>query len=67
MELHWFDIGLFLEQNSVVWRFPIETISQSEGGFERVYQSSVVLPNWRFSIAAGDSWKTTMTLKIQTF
>ena len=25
------------------WRFPIETVSNSEGGFERVYQSSVVL------------------------
>ncbi len=25
-----------------LWRFPIETVSLSEGGFERVYQSSVV-------------------------
>ncbi|HUI29581.1 MAG TPA: alpha-amylase/4-alpha-glucanotransferase domain-containing protein, partial [Candidatus Acidoferrales bacterium] len=25
-----------------LWRFPIETVSLSESGFERVYQSSVV-------------------------
>ena len=26
------------------WRFPVETVSLSESGFERVYQSSVVIP-----------------------
>jgi len=27
-----------------VWRFPIETVSMSEGGFERTYQGSVIAP-----------------------
>jgi 4-alpha-glucanotransferase len=30
------------------WRFPLETASQSEGGFERTYQGSVIAPVWRF-------------------
>ncbi|MGE5706695.1 MAG: alpha-amylase/4-alpha-glucanotransferase domain-containing protein [Bacteroidota bacterium] len=42
--LHW-------SEPATVWRFPIETISQSEAGFEKVYQSSVVMPNWKFELA----------------
>lgn len=36
-----------------VFRFPIETVSQSEGGQERVYQTSVVLPCWAIDCAPG--------------
>jgi hypothetical protein len=31
-----------VDKPSVLWRFPIETVSLSESGFERVYQSSVI-------------------------
>ncbi|ODT98336.1 MAG: hypothetical protein ABS79_06055 [Planctomycetes bacterium SCN 63-9] len=34
-----------------LWCFPIQTVSQSEGGFERVYQSSAIFPHWH---ARGD-------------
>ncbi|NOX88926.1 MAG: DUF1926 domain-containing protein [Calditrichaeota bacterium] len=37
------DVNLFSEQADAVWRLPVETISLSESGFERVYQSSAVL------------------------
>ena len=33
-----------------IWRFPVETISMSEAGFERVYQNSVLLPNWKIRL-----------------
>jgi len=46
------------------WRFPIETISQSEGGFERVYQSSVVFPNWKLELQAGEEWRNQLVMKI---
>ena len=36
-----------------VWRFPIETVSSSEGGFERTYQGSVVLPRFALRLIAG--------------
>ena len=32
---------------SPLWRFPLETASQSEGGFERTYQGSVLVPIFR--------------------
>ncbi len=50
------DYQLRWEKPATVWRFPIETISQSEAGFERVYQSSVVMPHWRLELPAGGSW-----------
>jgi alpha-amylase len=31
------------------WIAPIETVSESEAGFERVYQGSQILARWRLS------------------
>lgn len=31
------------------WVYPIYTVSQSEGGFEKVYQGSAILPHWPVS------------------
>jgi 4-alpha-glucanotransferase len=38
---------------TTTWRFPLETASQSEGGFERTYQASIVVPLWR-EVLVGD-------------
>jgi len=51
------DIQMIFDKPADIWRFPIETISQSEGGFERVYQSSVLLPHWKVNIPAGGEWE----------
>lgn len=51
------EIRFRLNKEATLWRFPIETVSQSEGGFERIYQSSVLLPNFRFSLSPGEVWK----------
>ena len=47
-----------------IWRFPIETISMSEAGFERVYQCSIVMPNWKFQLQPGQKWQATIKQKI---
>jgi alpha-amylase len=44
-----FRVTLYFESGGAparptVWRFPIETVSMSEGGFERIYQGSVIAP-----------------------
>jgi len=44
------EVVFSLRQPATLWRFPIETVSLSEGGFERIYQSSVVLPHWRLRL-----------------
>lgn len=37
------------------WRLPLETVSGSEAGFERIYQGSVVVPHWHLQIET--EWK----------
>jgi len=40
-----------------LWRFPVESISNSEGGVERVYQASCLLLLWPLDIAPGVSMR----------
>ena len=37
------------------WWAPIETVSNSESGFERVYQGSGLLLSWPLTLAPGES------------
>lgn len=60
-------ITLQLQKPATVWRFPIETISQSESGFERVYQSSVVFPSWRFELTPMSVWENRIILDVEDF
>lgn len=54
----WLKIRLALSfgRPATLWRAPVETVSQSEAGFERVYQSSMVMPLWRLSLGPGKAW-----------
>jgi alpha-amylase len=45
-----------------VWRDAIETVSQSEGGYERVYQGTVILPLWDIKLAAGAEASASMSI-----
>ena len=56
------DLRLKMDRIGTIWRFPIETISLSEGGFEKVYQSSVVFPNWKINLY--DKWQVKITQQI---
>jgi alpha-amylase len=47
-----------------VWTFPIQSVSQSEGGFELVHQSVVVMPHWIVTPDADGVWKVAMRLSI---
>jgi alpha-amylase len=45
---HWRDLTAALRwsEPASVWCYPVRSVSQSEGGFESVYQSSAVVPHW---------------------
>ncbi len=40
-----------------IWVCPVETVSQSEVGLEKVYQCSTVLPKWDLALAPGAKWR----------
>lgn len=39
-----------IDKPATLWRAPIETVSLSEGGLERVYQSSMMVAHWKFRL-----------------
>jgi hypothetical protein len=48
-----------------VWTFPIQSVSQSEGGFELVHQSVVVMPHWIVTPDATGSWQVALRLAVR--
>lgn len=64
----WLGIELVLRSSCLgsLWTFPIETVSQSEGGFELVHQSVVVLPHWYVQAGADGRWSVSMNLAVDT-
>ena len=54
--------SLHAESAAEFWVAPIETISLSEDGFERVYQGSQILAVWPLDLAAGQPWHARLTL-----
>ncbi len=58
------DMNFKLDQPCQLWRFPIYTVSLSEEGFEKVYQSSVLFPNWKLSLDPQETWELKIINKI---
>jgi alpha-amylase len=50
---------------ATVWRFPLETVSQSESGFERSYQGSVLMPFWQVILKPKGQWQTTIKFSLK--
>ncbi len=46
------------------WIAPIETVSDSESGFERVYQGSQILAVWPVELKPGTPWQGKLTLRV---
>jgi alpha-amylase len=47
------------------WIAPIETVSESEEGFERIYQGSQVIAVWPAEFAEGAEWNGRMALHVE--
>jgi len=64
----WLGIDLQLTANrpTRLWTFPVETVSQSEGGFELVHQSVVVMPHWFVQGDHRGRWMVTMDVAVNT-
>jgi alpha-amylase len=58
------DVSLILSKPGGIWAFPIQTVSQSEGGFELVHQSTAVLPHWHVQADANGYWEVTIQLNL---
>jgi alpha-amylase/alpha-mannosidase (GH57 family) len=52
------------DEAQAIVRYPIESVSLSEGGFEKVYQGSVVMPIWSISLAPAETWTGSLSLSL---
>jgi alpha-amylase len=64
----WLGIDVQFTTNRLtdLWAFPIETVSQSEGGFELVHQSVCLHPHWQVRGDAQGRWTVTLILNANT-
>jgi hypothetical protein len=62
----WQNVAASLEApgGAEYWIAPIETVSESEEGFERVYQGSQILAVWPVEISPGAEWDAELTMNV---
>jgi hypothetical protein len=49
---------------SAFWIAPIETVSESEDGFERIYQGSQIMAMWPVEFEQGQEWKGRVSMRV---
>jgi alpha-amylase len=58
------DIVLKMDKRGNLIRFPVETVSLSESGFERIFQGSCLLFYWPLELEGGGQFEVTLELGI---
>ncbi len=58
------DAAIELSEPAALWAMPIQTVSNSEGGFETVHQSCSVLSHWKIVAPADGTWGVQLTLSL---
>lgn len=63
----WMNIAVTVEYKpaATLWRFPVETVSQSEGGFEKTYQGSCVTAVWPLALKPAESAECSVGLRVE--
>ncbi|HUG30188.1 MAG TPA: alpha-amylase/4-alpha-glucanotransferase domain-containing protein [Candidatus Limnocylindria bacterium] len=59
------EIETLCETPADAWHAPIETVSNSEAGFERVYQGSALLLSWQIRLEPGELFTTTIQHRVK--
>jgi alpha-amylase len=59
-------VNIAMEFNPLcsLWHFPIETVSEGDAAYERMYQESVVFPHWKLNLTPKEAQAITLKLKI---
>jgi alpha-amylase len=62
----WQDVAVDIDAPGAnhLWIAPIETVSESEEGFERVYQGSQILAVWSVQLKPSEKWTSQAILHI---
>ena len=58
------EVALQWDRAALVSWAPVETVSLSEAGFERIYQGAAILLSWPLDLAPGEEWEEAITLHV---
>jgi alpha-amylase len=59
------EVKLDLSRPASLWHFPLEVVSNSEAGYERVYQGTCTLLWWDVLLEPGRPWETELMLSLR--
>jgi 4-alpha-glucanotransferase len=62
----WLNLSIRLawSKSASLWAYPIQTVSQCEGSFEAVFQSSAVIPHWNVVCDENGRWDVQIELRL---
>ncbi len=58
-------LSLEFSPSPAMWHFPLETLSQSEEGYDIIEQGMCFLPHWKFSLGGGKKFSLVINLREQ--
>jgi len=58
-------IRITFSQSATLWRFPVETVSQSEGGVEHNYQNTCIVPLWNIGTGNNVNFEVEITMEVE--
>ncbi|MBI5700757.1 DUF1926 domain-containing protein [Candidatus Saganbacteria bacterium] len=61
-----FSVSFESEKECELIRYPIETVSQSESGFERNYQGTCMVMVWNLALAPQKNWKNRVSIRLES-
>jgi alpha-amylase len=59
-------VVLKMDRRCHFWRFPVETVSLSESGFEKIFQGSCLLFYWPLELERGRQFEVTIELGVES-
>ncbi len=62
-----FRFAMQFDKPAQLWRAPVETVSLSEDGLERVYQQSMILPRWGIKLLPQENWSVQIRASLSFF
>jgi len=58
------EIEVAFSRDATLWHFPIETVSNSDAGFERAYQGSCLLAHWPLELGLDEKWSVELRFQL---
>jgi alpha-amylase len=59
------DINLMVSSPAKIYAYPVNTVSQSESGFEKILQGYAIVPFWEIKLLPQEQWGVMITYNIQ--